>query len=159
MEYGESLMDHRRHNKFKCTLLDSRAKERNQICTQVCSLSFCFYDNWFWLLWFYPLDRIFSVLSHLTKLYNLGPQEKNKSLYSQRAYSNIILRETTTKRLSPVLFHCWTTQSASPPLALFSTLHRTQHFSHCGLFFLVTYFASDWLALLQPFVNQPVDTE
>ena len=105
-EYSESLMDRRRPNKFKCTSLDSRAKERNQICTQMCSLSFCFYDNWFWLLWFYPLDRIFSVLSHLTKLYNLGPQEKI-SLYSQRAYSNVTLRETTTtKCLSPALFHC-----------------------------------------------------
>ena len=38
VEYGESLMDHRWHNKYRCILLHSQAKERNQFCTQMCSM-------------------------------------------------------------------------------------------------------------------------
>lgn len=67
------------HKKFKCASLQSQDKERNQIHTQVCSLLFCFCNNWCWLLSFYPFS------------YNLDSQEKIKCLYFQRAYSNATL--------------------------------------------------------------------
>lgn len=134
-----------------------RLKKESDLQAKVLTvILFC--DNWCWLLWFYLPDRIFCpfFFSATVQPWSSG---ENKRLYSQRAYSNVTLRKTTREHLLPALFHCYALQSASPPLALFSEVYGTQHFCHCGLFFLLTYPAPDRLVLPQPSLNQPVDTQ
>lgn len=109
-------MDHRWHTKFKCTSLHSQGKEirAERKCAQSHSVSMMIGVGCFDFI--HQIGYL-SAPSHLTKPYNLGPQEEIKRLYSQRAYSNVTFRKNThTHKQKASHLSCFTVKQSSQRL-------------------------------------------